>query len=221
MAAPIDTTVSRAFHKANIATVDQITQWLSCSVPTARRRLKSWRTLTSYNHNGRYYTLPDIPRFDDHGLWHFQGVGFSRHGNLTQTLVHLVGASPQGLSAAESGRLLGLQPRSFLSHFRQHPALARREYEGRWIWLAADPLVQDQQWNRRLTARENDVCRMPSDFESVMILVDLIRHPNSELEAVAHRLNLQGLTIDQESIRTLLLHYDLLKKTVVLPPSDT
>ncbi len=107
-------------------TVVLLAAWLSCSIATARRRLKAWSTYTSYNHNGRYYTLPEIAEFDDNGLWHHQGVFFSKHGNLKQTLVHLVSHSVQGLSGAELGKLLGLQPRSFLSHFRDHPALKSR-----------------------------------------------------------------------------------------------
>jgi hypothetical protein len=90
---------------------------------TARRRLKAWRAYTSYNRNGRYYTLPEIAQFDDMGLWRHQGAFFSKHGNLKQTLVHLVVHSVQGLSGAEFGEILGLQPRSFLSHFRDHPAI--------------------------------------------------------------------------------------------------
>jgi len=42
---------------------------------------------------------------------------------------------------------------------------------------------------------------LPSDREAVMILVDLIRHPNSGLQQIAHRLKGKGL--DLESPRCL------------------
>jgi len=61
---------------------------------------------------------------------------------------------------------------------------------------------------------------MPSDMEAVMILVDLIHHPNSGLEQIAHRLKLKELDIDVEAIRQLLVQHDLLKKTVASPSSD-
>ena len=84
------TAVIRSFKKQKVVTIDQLASWLSCSVVTARRRLKAWRAYTSYNRNGRYYTLPEIAQFDDIGLWRYQGAFFSKHGNLKQTLVHLV-----------------------------------------------------------------------------------------------------------------------------------
>ena len=210
----------RSLKKEKIVTVVLLATWLSCSIATARRRLKSWKAYTSYNHNGRYYTLPEIAEFDANGLWRYQGICFSKHGNLKQTLVHLVTHSVQGLSGAELGELLGLQPRSFLSHFRDHPAIYRENVRGRWIWFAADPKRCAQQKQARLAQATAQAPPMPSDMEAVMILVDLIRHPNSGLEQIAHRLRRQGLTIEVTAIRQLLEYHDLLKKTVDSPPSD-
>jgi hypothetical protein len=213
--------VIRSFKKEKIVTVVLLAAWLSCSIATARRRLRAWRAYTSYNHNGRYYTLPAIAEFDDNGLWRYQGVFFSKHGNLKQTLVHLVIHSGQGLSGSELGELLGLQPRSFLSHFRDHPALYRENLLGRWIWFAADPEIRDKQKQARLAQGiGGERPRMPSDMEAVMILVDLIHHPNSGLEQIARRLRRKGLALDVAAIRRLLVHHDLLKKTVDLPSSD-
>lgn len=212
--------VIRSFKKEKIVTIILLATWLSRSIPTARRRLKAWKAYTSYNHNGRYYTLPEIAKFDANGLWRFQGVFFSKHGNLKQTLVHLVIHSVQGLSGSELGELLGLQPQSFLSHFRTHPALCREEMMGRWIWFAADPQTRDKQRYARLAQVVTPVPRMPSDMEAVMILVDLIHHPNSGLEQIAHRLKPKGIDIDVETIQQLLAHHDVLKKTVDFPSSD-
>jgi len=212
--------VIRSFKKEKVVTVVLLAAWLSCSIATARRRLKAWSTYTSYNHNGRYYTLPEIAEFDANGLWHHQGVFFSKHGNLKQTLAHLVSHSVQGLSGAELGKLLGLQPRSFLSHFRDHPALYRENLTGRWIWFAADPETREKQKQNRLARIVAKEPRMPSDMEAVMILVDLIRHPDSRLEQVAHRLKRQGVDMDVAAIRRLLAHHDLLKKTADFPSSD-
>jgi len=209
--------VFRSFKKEKVVTIVLLATWLSCSIPTARRRLKTWKAYTSYNHNGRYYTLPEIAKFDANGLWRYRGVFFSQHGNLKQTLVHLVTRSMQGLSSSELGELLGLQPRSFLSHFRHHPALCREGIKGRWIWFAANPKIRDNQRRARLAQAVTPAPRMPSDMEAVMILVDLIHHPNSGLEQIAHRLKPKGFDIDVEAIRQLLMHHDLLKKTVDFP----
>jgi hypothetical protein len=124
------------------------------------------------------------------------------------------------LSGAELGELLGLEPRSFLSHFRDHPEIFRENLMGRWIWFAADPKTREEQKQARLAQVVAKKPRMPTDTEAVMILVDLIRHPNSGLEQVARRLKPKGLHIDVDAIRQLLVHHGLEKKTVDFPSSD-
>jgi DeoR/GlpR family transcriptional regulator of sugar metabolism len=62
------------FQRQKIITIDQLVELLTCSVITVRRRLKKWQTYTSINQNGRYYTLPQIPVFDDNGLWRYRSV---------------------------------------------------------------------------------------------------------------------------------------------------
>ena len=213
-------TVIQKFKNKKVVTIVVLAAWLSCSIATARRRLKAWRAYTSYNQNGRYYTLPEIADFDDNGLWRYQGVFFSKHGNLKRTLAHLVIHSAQGLSGAELGELLGLEPRSFLSHFRDHPEIFRENLMGRWIWFAADPKIREAQKQARLAQAVAKEPRMPTDTEAVMILVDLIKHPNSGLEQVARRLKPKGLHIDVDAIGQLLVHHGLEKKTVDFPSSD-
>ena len=214
------TAVIRSFKKQKVVTIDQLASWLSCSVVTARRRLKAWRAYTSYNRNGRYYTLPEIVQFNDIGLWRHEGAFFSKHGNLKQTLVYLVTHSEQGLSGAELGEILGLQPRSFLSHFRDHPAIYRENRMGRWIWFAADSGIRKQQKQARLTEESVRESHMLSDMEAVMILVDLIDHPQSDVKQIARRLKSKQLDIDTAAIRQLLDHHGLLKKTAAIPASD-
>ncbi len=205
--------VIKRFQAEMIATVALLATWLSCSIPTVRRRLKEWGAYTSYNHNGRYYTLPGVADFDAHGLWRYKGVFFSKHGNLKQTVVHLITHSERGLDSCELGELLGLQPRSFLTHFRTHPMLFREQQAGRWIWFAADPGVRKEQKQKREAYIADKLSPLPSDMEAVMILVDLIHHPNSRLERIAYRLKQKGLIVDVEAIRRLLAHHDLLRKT--------
>ena len=214
------TAVTRSLKKHKVVTIDQLASWLSCSVVTARRRLKVMSAYTSYNRNGRYYTLPEIAQFDDIGLWRHQGAFFSKHGNLKQTLVHLVTHSEQGLSGAELGEILGLQPRSFLSHFRDHPEIYRENRMGRWIWFATDARVRKQQMQTRLDEGDTRESLMPPDMEAVMILVDLISHPQSDVEQIARRLKSKQLDIDAAAIRQLLEHHGLLKKTAAIPASD-
>ena len=63
------------------ATFDEMKQALGNPVDvTVFRKLKPLDYLSSYSHRGRFYTLREIARFDDHGLWSQADVWFSRSG---------------------------------------------------------------------------------------------------------------------------------------------
>jgi len=88
--------VLQTFSRKKILTIDQLVDLLQCSVITVRRGLKQWSAFTSINKNGRYYTLPRIPLFDENGLWRYQTVLFSNHGNLTQSIYRCEGGFNTG-----------------------------------------------------------------------------------------------------------------------------
>lgn len=209
---------TREFRRQKVLTVRQLVQLLGCSVPTVRTRLKTWGAYTSYNHNGGYYTLRGIPRFNEHGLWRYKTVGFSKHGNLKQTVIQLVRNSPGGLDAAEIGRLLGLPPRSFLSHFRSAPGLTRERIEGRFTYFCDEEVVFGRQKQTREQTMQRLRTELPPDTVAVAVLADLINHPDSTLKACSRRLGRKGIDIHLEAIGRLL-EYHGVKKTPALGSS--
>jgi len=203
--------VLEKLRAVRIFRVCELAAWLICSVPTARRRLKEWEARTSINCNGIYYTLPGVPRFDGNGLWWFGEALFSRHGNLRQTVCALVSAAPAGLTSAELSAILGMEARSFLSHFREDAGLVRAREGRRDVWLCADPSVRSRQLEvrRRGSLRADD---LPSDAEAVLVLVELIRHPRDDVDGIAGRLRARGTPVPASRIRSLLERHGLAKK---------
>ena len=51
--------VLRRWRRQKVITLPQLCQGLQTSVRTVRRRLKEWQALASFNHNSRFYTLPE------------------------------------------------------------------------------------------------------------------------------------------------------------------
>lgn len=201
-----------ALRRRKVFLLQEVVQAIGCSIQTARRRLKAWKAYRSYNQNGRYYALREVPRFDAQGLWQCRGVFFSRYGNLTETVVESICRSEAGLSARELGERLRLNPRSFLSAFAQHPRLRREKHAGRFVYYAADPQIYSRQQHRRSTIPV--VTPELSESEVVAILVEQIKHPQLPPEALARRLRGKNLRIDPDRIRRLFAHHGLaVKKT--------
>ena len=136
------------FRAHKVMTIEPLSTLLGISSRNTHNHLKKWKVITSYNQNGRYYVLPDIPKFDSHGLWSIEGIHFSKHGNLKMTVVHLVDTSKMGFDARAIGKLLNLNPRSFLSHFGKLPDLRRKKIGGRFVYFSS----QLDRFNLTLTA---------------------------------------------------------------------
>ena len=202
----------KAFRRRMILTLAEVAELIHSSIHTARRRLKEWRALNSYNQNGRYYTLPDVPEFDSNGLWQRRGVFFSRYGNLKQTVVELVRRSQAGLDAGEMRSLLGIEPRSFLSVFARHPQIKREKTRGRFVYYCSDSAVYEKQRQSRWAL--NTKGRQPTAFEAVAILVEKIKHPALSNEALSRRLRKQNLSVESAIIQNLFVRHGLaVKKT--------
>lgn len=112
-----------------IATMEQLKQTLGTGVDlTVFRKLKELSCHTSYSHRGRYYTLEEIARFDELGLWSFNSVWFSKHGTLMQTIKVLVETSEIGCFVSELEDILNVSVKDALRKlFEQkhlHPSAA-------------------------------------------------------------------------------------------------
>jgi hypothetical protein len=70
--------------------ISPLAEELQYAVPSVRRFLAQTGYYSSFTHNGGWYTLRSIPRFNRRGLWFYQDIGFSKAGPLTATIVALI-----------------------------------------------------------------------------------------------------------------------------------
>ena len=204
--------VFKFLENIKVFTLEQLVTSLRCSIPTARLKLKQWRTYTSYNQNGRYYAMPAVPRFDENGLWHYEKISFSKYGNLRNTLVHLINASPSGLTGNEIGDLVKLRPRSFLHHFRNVAGIHREKREGLYVYFSDDADKYKQQIQNRsmgLISTGN----LLSDSDSIVFLTALIKHHGISVDDIMQLPDVRERGLSAVVIREFLDRHDLLKKT--------
>lgn len=135
-----------------IATLEELKQALGTSVEvTVFRKLKLLDYLTSYSHRGRYYTLREIARFDDRGLWSQAEIWFSRLGTLLATAEAFIERSPCGYFADELAPLLHVEVQDALHQLNQQGRVSRQVVSGRYLYTATDPGVQKRQLLARRT----------------------------------------------------------------------
>ena len=203
--------LKKMFKKSKVLTLSQVSKTHDCSIRTVQRQFAELAVLRSYNKNSRYYTLPEIPKFNVHGIWCYRDILFSKFGDLRQTVKHMILASEDGLSGNEIGDIVNLLPRSFMHHFREMEGVFREKHGGVYIYFANDPTIYARQVIKRIQA--DDVKRI-SDAIAIKILVGYIKHPElseEELSSILRRE--QSVDIFPSMITNLLSFHDLLKKT--------
>ena len=208
---PADLAFARStMKKEKIFTLPKLVEILQCSSRTVQKKLKMWNTYTSYNQNGKYYTLPEIPRFDEKGLWRFKNAAFSRHGNLKKTIIHLCSTSTSGLSGSELGRILGLAPQSFISHFRDVSGLRREKRGGVYVYFSDESNVYNKQIRKRTSGTLPTLAVSAGD--AVMILVAIIKHHGISLENILMLPEVKKSRLSKSAVQHFLSSHDLLKK---------
>ena len=204
----------KLFQSQKVMSIAKLMALLKCSERTVQRRLKEWGAYTSYNQKGGYYVLPNVPKFNKHGLWEYKNAFFSKHGNLKETLAHIVNQSKAGLNAFEMSDILGLTAHTFLSHYKDTANIHRNKHKGIYTYFSKDPAIFEKQKGER----EELICSkatldLPSDADAVILLVTLIKHPHDSMKQLMRRVRRRGIKVPIEKCRNLLIYHNLLKKT--------
>lgn len=156
-----------------IATLDELKQALGTTVDvTVFRKLKPLDYFTSYSHRGRYYTLREIARFDDKGLWSHASVWFSQSGTLLATAESLVNRSPRGYFADELARALHVEVQDALHQLAQQRRITRQMVSGLYLYTARESSIQQGQL---LTRRKVEAMPMVADASVLEVSEDELK----------------------------------------------
>lgn len=166
-------TLRRYLRRHKIAQLTELKHALGAPADfTVYRKLKPLGYLSSYTHRGRYYTLREIARFDDDGLWSHEGVWFSRHGTLVATLEAWITPSPQGWFADALADRLRVAVQDPLHDLVRHGRVRRTEIEGRWLYTSAEARRSTDQIRARRTAH---AVPLVSDASALQVAPDELK----------------------------------------------
>jgi len=211
--------------RERVATMNAIRQKLGVSHMTVFRALRNYGYLTSYNFNARYYTLADIPSFDQYGLWTYGEVRFSRYGTVDQTIVQLVQHSAGGFTITELQHRLGTHVHNQVSQLFQAKRLTRLTIGRCSFYMSVEPKQQTNQEKVRREQSVKPVLRpkhrekgrlgIPEGLDISVVLemlVEMIRAPELSEASLSRRLQGRGVAIKAGQVREVMGYYSLKKK---------
>lgn len=187
---------------------------------TAYRYLQKVGSLSSYSHAGKYYTLKEIPQFDEDGLWHYGDISFSKYGTLMDTIVHLIAACEEGKTCSELEKQQRVYVQNALLSLVRSKKIARKEIDGVYVYVSTDPKQCSLQIQQR-HAKER-VFTLP-EWMVVQVLVATIKCISKDVtaEEVTSRLKRQGSSITLDQVKKVFQEYSIQKKTSDFTPSGS
>jgi hypothetical protein len=186
---------------------------------TVFRRLKEIGYRTSFTHAGRYYTLADIPEFEELGLWFHKDAGFSTKGTLKETVATHVERAPDGRTNAELHHVLRVRVHNTLLDLVREGRITRMRYGQVSLYVSADAEHAADQMARRqeLAHVMEDAFRELTTDETIEVLAEALRAASGvpDPAVVVVRLAARGVRIEPRLVQRVFEAYGLMpgKKT--------
>ena len=157
-------TVISLLHANTVAQLDEfVAAFGTASRRTVCRKLVAAGCRSSYSHCGRFYTLDELAAYDEHGLWSYQRIRFSRAGTLLATVADLVEQAPAGRFADELGRIVQVEVRNALGKLVRARRLAREKLAGRFLYCSPTPPRRERQVRTRRVLLAGGLGPVPPD----------------------------------------------------------
>lgn len=204
------------YGKKKVMNISELLSKMKVSIITVRRKLKQCGGLTSYNKNGMYYTLPNIPSFNDQRLWQYHDIRFSEFGNLNQTIVGLIAGSDAGLSAEGLSDYLGCAPHYLLHQLTMKAAIKREKLNGKYIYFSIDDTLFQHQIERHKSLQQQISQNNLSNAIAVRLLIEKIKKPTESVHVLVKTLRAANIDINEDQVNHFFEKHRLEKKTADL-----
>jgi len=161
--------------------------------------------LASFTHAGRYYTLVEGGRFDEHGLWFHGDIGFSRAGTLKETVVKAVEQSEVGCTHLELARWLRVRVHNTLLDLVSHQRIARHAWQRCQLYVSCAAARAAQQ----VSGREAQTATALSPASTMAVLAEALRLSRAPIDipTLTARLRTGGEALTPAQVEAVLVRY--------------
>ena len=209
------------FKEKKIMTIEDLIRKTCRSRETIFRRFREHGYHTSYNKNGKYYTLPETADFDDEGFWKVGNVYFSKFGGVRDTVKSLVENSEKGYTAEELSIKLGTRINNHLKGFVQEGILTRKKYGDFYVYYSPHKRKEKEQVNKRdadlkMRAVEESEVDMRfwkiDDRIVIHVLLEFMDNRKATPDEIVDALGMKNIRTRKEIVEEIFHKYDLFKK---------
>lgn len=208
--------IRELLRKKKVHSLHGISDHLGIGDRMVQLYLKDLHGLTSYTHRGQFVTLSAIPRFDEHGIWFYRQVGFSRFGSSLATIVGLIEQSKRGFSREELETILKIGISKQIQILVQRERLHRIKLGNKYLYIP-EAAMQNKQRRLKLvgdrhTEEHFDKGVQKTELIALLKAVLIEKEVGIDIKSIKRIAGKYSLRIPLRKIEQLLLEYDLSEK---------
>jgi hypothetical protein len=206
--------LAQLFVQKKCWTIADICETFDYAPISIKRFLKQMGYYSSFTHNSKWYTLCSIPEFNKDGIWFYEGIGFSKHGNLTQTILHFIHQSRHGLTSRHLFEKLSVSTNAVLNHMYKAGSLERLKTRKGFFYFSGDAVQKKHQMSRlQMLLAEEKKPKVLSAQAAVYVLTEFIKQPQASFAELSRAVAKKQVLATPEMIAQLFAEHDI-KKTL-------
>ncbi len=152
--------IQKIFEDKYIYCSEYLKNLFGCSYQCIWDNLRKVGYYSSYTHNSKYYTLADIPEFDDNNIWFYAdpevgAVGFTNKKTAANLIISLINSNQTGLCESEMRQIMKIRVSNQLNVLVKQSKIRRlkigkkcyyfsideNKYQGQYAELTKDLVV--------------------------------------------------------------------------------
>lgn len=185
-----------------------------CSAVTLRRDLNALQATTSYTHRGSYLTLPDIPVFNEHGIWFFKDIGFSKFSSSLELIVDVIENSKNGITQGEIESLLKVGISKQIQILMEQKPLQRVKFGAKYVYLP-QAIAENKGTRLRVIGSRQIEEYYKQELklgDVIAVLKVVLQEGKIEMKLLKRWIKKYSLTIPITKLERVILKYNLNEK---------
>jgi hypothetical protein len=160
-----------------------------------------------------FYSLRHIPNFDSTGLWRLNEIGFSKKGNLKETLLYLIEKSKSGKTHEELEKQLHIRVQNSLLDLINSNKINRTKISNAYLYTSANQAKskkQIQNYEGHWQGYKEMGC---PDWIIIEILASMIRVKSITIDSqkIVLELKLRKIIMTIEQVEKVISQFNLKK----------
>jgi len=144
-------TIHKIFEARYTYTADYLKNHFGCSYQYLWINLKKLGYYSSFTHNSKYYTLADIPKFNDKGIWFHRDpvageIGFTEHKTAPNLITSLINSSQTGMTEDKIREIIKIRVSNQLNVLMNKSKIQRLKIEKKSYYFSKDEKKYNEQY---------------------------------------------------------------------------